>query len=83
MFICLLDDLILGFCISNLTRETGVFELASTNSLVLQAKRQTKCASQPKANQLTKCASPPLKCASNPKGIKGVLRGFKGVLRGF
>ena len=64
MFICLLDDLILGFCISNLTRETGVFELASTNSLVLQAKRQTKCASQP------------LKCASNPKGIKGVLREF-------
>ena len=79
MFICLLD-LILGSCISNLTWETRVFELASTSSLLLQARQLTKCASQPKANQLTKCASPPLKCASHPKGIKG---GFKGVLREF
>ena len=30
MFIYLLDDLILGFCYSNLTWETGGFELALT-----------------------------------------------------
>ena len=45
MFICFLDDLILGFCYSNLTRETGGFELASITILVLQAKRLTKRAS--------------------------------------
>ena len=43
MVVCLLDDLILGFCYSNLTRETDGFELASTNALVLQVKRLTKC----------------------------------------
>ena len=43
MVACLLDDLILGFCYSNLTRETDGFELASTNALVLQANRLTKC----------------------------------------
>ena len=37
MFVCLLDDLILDFCYSNLTWETGGFELASTITLVLQA----------------------------------------------
>ena len=29
MFLCLLDELILGFCYSDLTLETGRFELAS------------------------------------------------------
>ena len=37
------------FCYSNFRRETGGFELASTITLVLQANRQTKCASNPKA----------------------------------
>ena len=45
MFVCLLDELILGFCYSNLILETGRFELASTITLVLQANRLTKCAS--------------------------------------
>ena len=34
--VCLLDELILGFCYSDLTLETGGFELASTITLVLQ-----------------------------------------------
>ena len=42
MFVCLLDELILGFCYSDLTLETGGFELASTITLVLQANRLTK-----------------------------------------
>ena len=33
MFLCLLDELILCFCYSNLTLETGGFELASTNQV--------------------------------------------------
>ena len=41
IFVCLLDDLILSFCYSNLTRETDGFELASTIILVLQANRLT------------------------------------------
>ena len=45
MFVCLLDELILGFCYSDLTLETGGFELASTITLALQANRLTKCAS--------------------------------------
>ena len=36
-FVCLLDKLILDFCYSDLTWETGGFELASTITLVLQA----------------------------------------------
>ena len=36
MFVCLLDELILGFCYIDLTLETGGFELASTITLVLQ-----------------------------------------------
>ena len=47
MFVCLLDELILGFCYSDLTLETGGFELALTITLVLQANRLTKCASHP------------------------------------
>ena len=47
MFVCLLDELILGFCYSDLTLETSGFELASTITLVLQANRLTKCASHP------------------------------------
>ena len=46
MFVCLLDDLILGFCYSNLTRETGGFEVASAITHVLQVILLTKCASQ-------------------------------------
>ena len=46
VFVCLLDELILGFCYSDLTLETGGFELASTITLVLEANRLTKCASQ-------------------------------------
>ena len=34
MFVCWLDELILGFCYSNLSLETGGFELASTITLV-------------------------------------------------
>ena len=45
MFVCLLDELVLGFCYSDLTLETGGFELASTITLVLQANRLIKCAS--------------------------------------
>ena len=46
-FVCLRDDLILAFfCYSNLRRETGGFELASTITLVLPVNRLTKCASQ-------------------------------------
>ena len=37
--------IILGFCYSNLTRENGGFELASTISLDLQTDRLPKCAS--------------------------------------
>ena len=44
IFVCLLDGLILNFCYSNLWRETGGHELASTITLVLQANRLTKCA---------------------------------------
>ena len=47
-FICLLDDLMLGFCYSNLTRETGGLELASTITFILQVNRLTTCASHPK-----------------------------------
>ena len=49
-FACLLDDLIVGFCYSNLTLETGGLEITSTFTLVLQAKRLTKCASHPYRN---------------------------------
>ena len=42
MFVCLPDELILGFCYSDLTLETGGFELASTITLVLQANRLTQ-----------------------------------------
>ena len=45
MFVCLLDELILGFCYSDLTLETNGFELTSTIILVLQVNRLTKCAS--------------------------------------
>ena len=43
-FVCLFDELILGFCYSDLTLKTGGFELASTITLVLQANWLTKCA---------------------------------------
>ena len=45
MFVCLLDEWILGFCYSNLILETGRFELASTITVLLHANRLTKCAS--------------------------------------
>ena len=47
MFVCLLNDLILGFCYTNLTWETGGFELASTVTLALQKSRLIKCSSHP------------------------------------
>ena len=47
IFVCLLDDLILGFCYSNLTRETGRLELAPPITLVLQTNRLTNCPTQP------------------------------------
>ena len=47
IFVCLLDELMLGFCYRYLTLETGGFELASTITLVLQANRLSKCASHP------------------------------------
>ena len=47
MFVCLLDELILAFCYSDLTWETGGFELASTITLALQANWLTKWASHP------------------------------------
>ena len=46
IFVCLLDELILDFCYSDLTLETDGFEFASPITLVLQANRLTKCASQ-------------------------------------
>ena len=45
MFVCLLDNLILGFCYRNLTQANGEFEFSSAITLVLQANRLTKCAS--------------------------------------
>ena len=48
MFICVLDDLSLGFLYSGMTWETGGIELAWTITLVLQANRLTKHASHPK-----------------------------------
>ena len=55
MFVCLLDELILSFCCSDLTLKFGGFELTSTITLVLQANRLTKSASHP--NRRTKCSS--------------------------
>ena len=49
-FICVRDDL---FDYSNLTRETDGFELASTITLVLQANRLNKCASQKAEDSFT------------------------------
>ena len=48
MFVCLLDELILRVCYSDMKLEISVFELASTITLILQANRLTKCASHPK-----------------------------------
>ena len=45
MFVCLLDELILGICYNDLTLETREFELASTITFALQANRLTQCAS--------------------------------------
>ena len=39
IFVCLLDDLILGVRYSNFTQETGGLELISTITLVLQPNR--------------------------------------------
>ena len=43
MFVCLLDELIVGFCYSHLTWKTSGFKRAST-TLVLQANQLAKCA---------------------------------------
>ena len=50
MFACLFDELILGFCFSDLTLEIGGFELALTITLVLQSNRLTKYASHPSSS---------------------------------
>ena len=50
--VCLLDDLILGFPLQQLTWETVGFELTSTVTLVLQANRLSKCTSQPQPSVL-------------------------------
>ena len=50
-FVCLLDDLIQGFSYSNLTLETGGFELASTITLALKANRLIKCAGHTKHDE--------------------------------
>ena len=42
IFVCLLYDLILGFCYNNLTKETGGHKLASTITLVLQTKQRDR-----------------------------------------
>ena len=42
VLVCLLDDLILGFCYSNLDTGNRWLELASTIALVLQANRLSK-----------------------------------------
>ena len=42
IFVCLLDNLILGFSYSNLTQKTGGLELPSSITLVLQVNRLTK-----------------------------------------
>ena len=47
MFVCLLDELILGFSYNELTLETAGFELALTSTFALQANRLTKCAGHP------------------------------------
>ena len=47
ILVCLLVDLIHGFCCSYLTLETGGLEFASTIILVIQANRLTKCTSHP------------------------------------
>ena len=45
--VCLLDDLILDFCYSNLKLKTGELKLASTITIALQATRLNKCARHP------------------------------------
>ena len=65
VFVCLFDDLIVGFCYSNLTQKTDELELASTITLVLQANRLIKCASHPKNLQV------------NPKTIGAVNKDIK------
>ena len=50
IFVCLVVDLVQGFCYSYLTLETGGMELATTIILVLQANWLTKCASYPCLN---------------------------------
>ena len=55
MFVCLLDELILGFCYRDFDiRNRWIwthFELTPTITLVLQVNRLTKCASHPKITQ--------------------------------
>ena len=48
VFVYFLAGLVIDFCYSNLTRETGELKLTSTITLALQANRLIKCASHPK-----------------------------------
>ena len=59
VFACLLDDLMLGFCYSDLTLETSGYELASTITFALQANRLTKCASHSKSPVCSQVYSSP------------------------
>ena len=47
IFVCLLDEMMLSFCYSNLTLETCQLELPWTITLALLANRLAKCASHP------------------------------------
>ena len=47
IFVCVLDDLILGFWYRNLTWESDKIELTSETPLVLKANRLAKCGSHP------------------------------------
>ena len=53
MFVCLLDELVLGFCYSDLIWETVGCELVSTTTFVLQANRLTYCPSHHNCSELT------------------------------
>ena len=45
----------IAYCYSNLTEETGEYELASTVTIELHANRLTKCASHPKVETYHGC----------------------------
>ena len=60
ILVCLLDELILGFCYSNLRWEFGGIEFASIITLVLQVNRPTKYASHTILSESTELVTPTL-----------------------